>query len=1128
MNIIVISECEKAAWKKTRRVVSKYLFQAGRRTWMGSITEEGLKDLHNELKVIASKNMSVICHKVVARNWTKVAFIVGTKKHFDDSGNFCFSNSSIPLPKENRPPPGIIKVLVLANVFAGLMHDFAKQIYSFQNKIRLSSPKNVNGKKIIIDPIRHDRLSAECLCTLYTYIRSKKTVRNERDLFSFFSKIDKNNLDCLFGQNLSAKNIRFKDDKGEPSQINNLLKELLTTANGKYRIFSLILHLVLSHHFLSYSKKESRNEIIILEKRYVHASKGDDIEKLLNRFGKPVWENDKWLKNFRNAAKRIMKSLKDVKEFNYDQLLAYANLIARPALVAADQFVSAKGNQKEYSGGNKEEICFANTVDMRRDKLAQPLDEHLIEVAKYAGRKTYILGRLWQGELLDYIEKTPQILKQNKDFAPSFAWQAQARNLAAKIKIKSSICEGFFGIVMAETGSGKTRANAGIMCALQGNKNIRFTLALGLRTLTEQSGYAYIREMEFKENEEVSVLIGGAFRSYQENPGEPSDEPDKDDIATTLNDEGLPADLILGSEYIEPDSPFPKNLVEPRSNENLKFKILSKMIQVPVLICTIDHIMAALTSQKSTDAKRMIRVLTSDLIIDEIDSFSVEDIEALARLIYYTGLAGRRVLLSSATISSVMAKHLFAAYIHGYKGFIQTQGCKPVIRAAWFSNIEDVIGEKKIDVNNRTTFEFVKLHKNYADQMVEQLKLRLVRRRMEFLDIGDCKELGSPQIVFDKVYEKISKSIDQLHNSHHVKYNGKRVSVGLIRISNTKNALEIFKRLFKTPESDGSRRLLVFYHAKLLDSTLSKVEAALNRLLVRKHTRKETDPIFDQPEIVSVIKEYPDCKDFQIIIVATTIEEVGRDHDFDWGIFEPTSNSSAIQASGRIWRHREWKILGDKKVANVIMFSHNFRAILTKRCHIFYRWPGPENDKHRLDSNDARYLLDRRMLETIDARYALIQDETPGKTNEREETIYSNMSQIEHGRIKSGLEKVTGSHGDLIKTITKVSNAYEELHPFRDSTGAIDIEIIRKDCCFSLKYFTHEISELDNSLIETFDTLIPSNSEKLLLNHGNEKTYDDVSGKTVLHKYHGIPKFLLGAPKSDKIWFSPVIGVLLD
>jgi CRISPR-associated endonuclease/helicase Cas3 len=51
----------------------------------------------------------------------------------------------------------------------------------------------------------------------------------------------------------------------------------------------------------------------------------------------------------------------------------------------------------------------------------------------------------------------------------------------------------------------------------------------------------------------------------------------------------------------------------------------------------------------------MLRLLTSDLVLDEPDEFDLNDIPALARLVNWAGMLGAKVLLSTATMPPALA-----------------------------------------------------------------------------------------------------------------------------------------------------------------------------------------------------------------------------------------------------------------------------------------------------------------------------------------------------------------------------------------------------------------------------------------------------------------------------------------
>src|SRR5690606_26272156 len=117
----------------------------------------------------------------------------------------------------------------------------------------------------------------------------------------------------------------------------------------------------------------------------------------------------------------------------------------------------------------------------------QRLDEHLIGVAAQARRVAGILPRL--------ESQLPRIVRhkgfQKRTSHERFRWQNKAYEVATSVRERAAQ-GGFFGVNMASTGCGKTLANGRIMYGLADpQKGTRFSIALGLRTLTLQTGQVY-------------------------------------------------------------------------------------------------------------------------------------------------------------------------------------------------------------------------------------------------------------------------------------------------------------------------------------------------------------------------------------------------------------------------------------------------------------------------------------------------------------------------------------------------------------------------------------------------------------------------------------------------------------
>ena len=90
------------------------------------------------------------------------------------------------------------------------------------------------------------------------------------------------------------------------------------------------------------------------------------------------------------------------------------------------------------------------------------------------------------------------------------------------------------------------------------------------------------------------------------------------------------------------------------------------LIAAPLLVCTVDHLTPATESLRGgRQIAPMLRLLTSDLVLDEPDDFDMADLPALTRLVHWAGLLGSRVLLSSATLPPALVEGLFLAYRAG-------------------------------------------------------------------------------------------------------------------------------------------------------------------------------------------------------------------------------------------------------------------------------------------------------------------------------------------------------------------------------------------------------------------------------------------------------------------------------
>ena len=258
------------------------------------------------------------------------------------------------------------------------------------------------------------------------------------------------------------------------------------------------------------------------------------------------------------------------------------------------------------------------------------------------------------------------------------ARQAEIAFDLAKKNQQESDENGFFGVNMASTGCGKTIGNARIMYALSSpEKGARFTIALGLRILTLQTGQSFRKDLKL-DNDQLAVLVGGASKDLFNI----NEEQDKQ---TDLERYGSESIEPLLHEWVDEDANIDV-LQELGLGTVVESKSAQALLASPIVSCTVDHIIQASECKRGGKyIAPMLRLLSGDLILDEPDDFNHEDLPALARLVHMAGLLGSKVLLSSATLPPDLIAGLFKAYKAGRVVFNQSQNKPaPQIVCAWF------------------------------------------------------------------------------------------------------------------------------------------------------------------------------------------------------------------------------------------------------------------------------------------------------------------------------------------------------------------------------------------------------------------------------------------------------------
>jgi CRISPR-associated endonuclease/helicase Cas3 len=152
--------------------------------------------------------------------------------------------------------------------------------------------------------------------------------------------------------------------------------------------------------------------------------------------------------------------------------------------------------------------------------------------------------------------------------------------------------------------------------------------------------------------------------------------------------------------------------------------------------------------------------------------------------------------------------------------------------------------------------------------------------------------------------------------------------------------------------------------------------------------RNNVDAVWSHPVVCDALSQ-GDEEQHIFVVLGSAVTEVGRDHDYDWAIAEPSSMRSLIQLAGRIQRHRQIA----PSSANLLIPSKNFKALQGKPQA--YKRPGFESETFQLESHDLTDILETEQYEFISATPRLLPRENLAPTK--------NLADLEHQHLAARL-----------------------------------------------------------------------------------------------------------------------------
>ena len=933
MNILIVSQCSKNALRETRRILDQFAERRGDRTWQTPITQAGLDTLRKLLRKTARKNTAVACHWIRGRDHSELLWIVGDASRFNELGasptNTTRRNV---LRKDDENDWHSLQDIHLLSALAALLHDLGKASRAFQERL--------NQQLIERNQYRHEWVS---LRLFQAFVGPNSTdeewlhrliAPSVKDDAAWLDRLQRDGLDTNVDHPLGelpplAQAIGWlvvthhrlpvmpsKDDKGGDRRLG--LKVLGFRSSQ--------LNDVLSKIGPTWNELPTTNDVAIIESYWSFPG------------GLPV-TTPRWRKRAAKFASRLLERLRQPPcESWVDNI--YVMHLARLGLMLADHHYSGLTEPNERERGEGGYPLYANT-NRRTGELNQPLDEHLLGVEKHAGKVCHAF--------VDFERHLPKLVRhkglRRRSQDPRFRWQDRSTDVAFSLRERAAR-QGAFFVNMASTGCGKTLANARIMNALaEPGQGLRCAFALGLRTLTLQTGHSF-RDLLQLSDDELAIRVGGAANrelfEHHEQLAERSGSASTQSL--------LPEDSHVL---------YDGNNSQPLLQRAMKDQQVRSLLAAPVLVCTVDHLVPATESQRGGhQIAPMLRLMSSDLVLDELDDYDLDDLPALTRLVHWAGLLGTRVLLSSATLPPALVLGMFEAYRAGREAYQRNRGERPGepvdICCAWF----DEFDQRAIHCVDGSAFESA--HGAFASKRHERLGRDQVRRRTRLVKLEP--ESRDRTAIHQYFAEMVRNSALKLHDDHHSKdpHTGKRVSFGLVRMANIEPLVEVALALYRIGAPGGARIHLCVYHAQYPLLLRSAIERRLDQAL----DRRNPEAVFELSDIRSKLDNNMEPNQL-FIVLGSPVTEVGRDHDYDWAVVEPSSMRSLIQLAGRVRRHR----IAACEVPNMVLFDTNLKHF-ERPDKAAYCKPGFEQDEgpFRLTEHRLDVLLDESERAVLDAR----------------------------------------------------------------------------------------------------------------------------------------------------------------
>lgn len=501
MIVTLVSQCEKKALSRTRRILDAFANRIGDNVWQTAITEEGLKTVKQLLRSSATKSTAVSCHRNKTRQLTELVWVVGNKRKFNEVGivpvNWTNKEVFMDLPittanilaNTNEQPLSqhlfavgylgykLIEKLQINNpklaqaaLIAGILHDIGKLDPQFQEWLNVKIGKEpIDSSDELLPDLPDDGVHIDNSIRGHTKFTFETHPRHHEISWLLAQSILPTDI-----LNSTQRNQIFHGIYWHHTRPYRKDDKFFTQAKGIHKLFVKSLNSDSMNRIMD-ELSAVLNDVSEISKAYTDI----DFETLLPQWNKGFQLTQEDLPNYKNYDKLA----EDIDEFTVDIKPNALNNLIRTAVISADRIVSAMPAED-----------LADYI--KEGNLEQAIDNILIE----------------DSNLCNEINKCIAGFNELHPDSDRNQSQTQSANKLAELKeIAEFDGADNIGVLQGPAGCGKTKIALEWASKTNAKKIIwvcpRVQVCLGLLTDLTQSDYLPNSRIEIFTGEYKKILI---------------------------------------------------------------------------------------------------------------------------------------------------------------------------------------------------------------------------------------------------------------------------------------------------------------------------------------------------------------------------------------------------------------------------------------------------------------------------------------------------------------------------------------------------------------------------------------------------------------------------------------------